>query len=261
MTPETSNEIRGRAAWTKLLLGLAAVYLVFHWSATALGSDRGQAGLTIGGIVVAAVLAVERFLFGRPVRVAAHELGLGRPTQRGLFVAAGIGGALVLVIPAFAAITGVRVGPYPAWITFVPGLFAQAGIAEEVLFRGYLFRRIRRGRSFWRGAALATLPFVGVHLVIFSTMPWPVALAAVMLSAILAFPIAHLFELGNNTIWPPAILHFVAQGAIKVIEVQGPSASLLPLVWMAACAVIPFLVFLVPRRLPASRRSVQLSPG
>ncbi len=35
---------------------------------------------------------------------------------------------------------------------------AQAGIAEEVLFRAYLYGQPRDGRSFWRAAALASGP-------------------------------------------------------------------------------------------------------
>jgi hypothetical protein len=89
------------------------------------------------------------------------------------------------------------------------------------------------------------LPFVAVHLVIFASQPWPIALAAVLLSAAMSFPLAHLFELGGNTIWPPALLHFVAQGAIKVVEVDGARGSSLPVVWMIACSIVPFLAFLV----------------
>jgi membrane protease YdiL (CAAX protease family) len=44
-------------------------------------------------------------------------------------------------------------------------------VAEEVLFRGYLFGHLRRGRSFWRAAVLSMLPFVCVHLLLFFTMP------------------------------------------------------------------------------------------
>lgn len=133
------------------------------------------------------------------------------------------------------------------WAWLLPGLFARAGLAEEVLFRGCLFRRVRAGRSFWRAVALASLPFVAVHLVLFLTMPWPVAVAAVLLSAILSAPLAYLFELGGGTVWAPALVHFVIQGAIKVVTPQG-SAALLPLAWMAASAVLPFLVIFVPRR-------------
>jgi len=43
------------------------------------------------------------------------------------------------------------------------GMFAQGGIAEEVVFRGFLFRRLRITRTFWRAACLAAVPFVIVH--------------------------------------------------------------------------------------------------
>jgi len=87
------------------------------------------------------------------------------------------------------------------------------------------------------------MPFVAVHL---ATLEWPVALAAVLLSTILSFPLARLFELGGNTIWAPALLHFVVQGAIKVVELRGDTG--LPIVWMAASALVPWLVFIPSRR-------------
>ena len=79
-------------------------------------------------------------------------------------------------------------------------------------------------------------------------MPWPIALAALVLSVVLSFPLAHLFELGNHTIWAPALLHFVIQATVKVVVVSGDSAAVFPLVWMAASALLPQLVLLVPRR-------------
>jgi membrane protease YdiL (CAAX protease family) len=245
----SSTSPRAPANWTSLLSGLAAVYLLFHWSATALRSDRGQAGLLVGALVVLATLAVERLLFATPIAAAVRGLGLGVPRARGLGAAVVVGAALLAVIPAFAATTSSRVEAYRGWAWLTLGLFAQAGIAEEVLFRGYLFGRIRRGRGFWRAAALATLPFVAVHFVLLGTMDWPVALAAIGLSAVMSFPLAHLFELGGNTIWAPAIVHFVAQGAIKLVTVTSASPTLLPLVWIGACAVLPFVVFAARRPL------------
>ncbi len=231
--------------WWKLLAGLAVVFALFQVLGNTLGSDRGQAGLLIAAIVVAALIAVERMLFGQTVGAALRSLGFGRPAAIGLFAALGVCLLLLAVVPVYAAIRGAPVAFYPGWLWLLPGLFAQAGIAEEALFRGYLFGWLRRGRSFWRAAALAAAPFVLVHLILFATMPWPVALAAVLLSVVMSFPLAYLFELGGNTIWPPALLHFSAQGAIKVMEVPGDAT--LPLVWMAACAAIPFLMFLVRR--------------
>jgi membrane protease YdiL (CAAX protease family) len=154
---------------------------------------------------------------------------------------------LLLVVPAFARVAGVRWSIDPDAVPLVPGLFAQAGIAEEVLFRGYLFGHLRRGRSFWRAAALSMVPFVAVHLLLFATMPFPIAMAALLLAVVVSFPMAQLFELGGMTIWPPALLHFVIQGTVKVVGMQGDSPVGFPVAWMAASAALPFLAFLIRR--------------
>ena len=238
----------------RLFLGVLLIFALFHWSAERLGSDRGQAGLIVGALVVAATLTVERAWFSPAIASAARTLGLARPLGIGLAVSTGLCLLLVLVVPLFIAVTGASVALAPGALLLLPGLFAQAGIAEEILFRGYLFGHLRRGRSFWRAAALSMVPFVAVHLLLFLTMPWPVALAALLLALVLSFPLAHLFELGGNTIWAPALLHFVAQGTIKIIIISGPSASLFPFVWMAAVAVVPALAFIAstPARLHAA---------
>lgn len=90
-------------------------------------------------------------------------------------------------------------------------------------------------------------PFVAVHLILFLSMPWPIALAAVLLSMVLSFPLAHLFELGGSTIWAPALLHFVIQGTVKVIVFSEGEGASFPLVWMAAGALAALLTFLVKR--------------
>ena len=201
--------------WLRLLLGLAAVFGLFQWSAVALGSDLGQAGLIVGALVVAATLVVERVLFGQGLKPAALAVGFGRPRTTGLAVAVAICAALWLVAFVFIRATGSSAAFRPGALALVPGLFAQAGVAEEVLFRGYLFGRVRRGRSFWRAASLSMLPFVAVHLLLFATMPWPIALAALILAVVLSFPLAHLFELAGSTMWAPALLHFVIQGTSR----------------------------------------------
>ena len=91
------------------------------------------------------------------------------------------------------------------------------------------------------------LPFVAVHLFLFLTMSWPIALASVLLAVVISFPLAHLFELGGRTIWAPAILHFVIQGAVKVVIVSDGGNTLFPLVWMLASALLPLLVLIVAR--------------
>jgi hypothetical protein len=92
------------------------------------------------------------------------------------------------------------------------------------------------------------LPFLAVHLTLFATMPWPIALASLALAAVLSFPLAHLYVIGGTTIWAPALLHFVVQGTLKVVVIPAEAAATVPVLWMAACATIPLLVFAVPRR-------------
>jgi membrane protease YdiL (CAAX protease family) len=228
--------------WAPLLIGLAIVFALFQELAHGLGSDRGQAGLLVAAAAIAALVAVECLLFGRSPIAAVRELGLGRPCIRGLTVALSIGLLLLAVIPIYAALRGATIVPYPGWVWLLPGLFAQGGVAEEALFRGYLFRHLRRERSFWRAASLAAVPFLLVHLYLFATLPWPIALASVLLATIISFPLAYLFELGGDTIWPPALLHFTVQGAIKILEVPGDTG--LPIAWMIGSAAIPYLAFL-----------------
>ena len=226
------------------MVGLFLVFGLFHGSATILESDRGQRGILIGMLVVAATAAAERFLLRQQRAAAVRHLGLGRPRAKGIVVAGGV--TFLLLMVAFLFVRARELSPafYPGWISLLPGLFAQGGIAEEVLFRGYLFGHIRVGRTFWRAAGLSMLPFVAVHLVLFFSMPWPIALASVLLAVVISFPLAYLFELGGDTIWAPAILHFVIQATVKV-AVFPHGAESFALVWMAASAMVPLLVFTV----------------
>ena len=228
-------------------MGLFLVFALFHGSATILGSDRGQKGILVGTLVVVATAAAEWFLLRRRLGTAVRQLGFGRPRTKGLLVAAAAAFALLLLGFVFVRARGMTPAFYPGWIWFLPGLFAQAGIAEEVLFRGYLFGHVRVGRTFWRAAAVSMLPFVSVHLILFFSMPWPLAVASLLLAMVISFPLAYLFELGGDTIWAPALLHFVIQATVKVVAFAHGAESF-ALVWMAASAVVPLLIFTVKAR-------------
>ena len=234
--------------WPRLLAGLFVVYGLFQGVAHLLRSDRGEAGLLIAALVTIATLTFQRSFFAPTVADAARAVGLGVPVRRGVAVAAALGLGLLLVIPAYVHVTHASMTFRAGWLSMLPGLFAQAGIAEEVLFRGYVFGNLRRRHAFWRAAWLSMLPFVLVHLSMFATMDWPIASAALLLAVAMSFPLARLFEDAGHTIWAPALLHFIAQATLKVVLVSGPPDLWLPLVWMAACATIPYLVFVVPSR-------------
>jgi membrane protease YdiL (CAAX protease family) len=242
-----TREIQTIAQWLRLLVGLLGIYLLFESVARYFGSDREEAGVAVCAAVVIATLLFERVAFQRSAAEAARGLGLRRPSLSGTAAAVAICILLLCVVPMTARITGAAASVIPGAWQFLPGLFAQGGVAEELLFRGYLFGHLRRGRTFVRAAALSMVPFIAVHVTLFFTMDFPLALAALLLSIVLSVPLASLFELGGNTIWPPALLHLTVQSTVKVVSL--PDAGItFPLAWMAASALLPLLVLLLPRR-------------
>jgi membrane protease YdiL (CAAX protease family) len=255
MSPVSNEETQNlagrwpRSAWefVQFILGLAVLYVLFEWLGRALGSDRGQAGWIIGAAIVVGCMLVKRFLRGETPLQSFRSLGLGFPAVRGIIAAVVVCGLLLAIVPAYVTWTGATPALLPGWLIMLGGMFAQAGIAEETLFRGYGFGQLRQGRVFWTAAWLASLPFVLVHLPMFALMPFPVALASVGLSVIISFPLAHLYELGGKTIWAPALVHWIVQSGVKVLDLETMGQQF-ALVWIAACAVLPFASFLFRRR-------------
>lgn len=235
-----------KGQWPRMLFGLIVVFALFQWSASALGSFRGEAGVLVGVIVVVATLVAEKYLFRKSFKEAAKAIGLGRPKRFGMLAGVAVGAMLLLMVPLFLLQSGSRVSLYPGWLSLLPGLFFQAGIAEETLFRGYLFGHLRQRHTFWKAASFAAIPFVLVHLILFYSLPWSLAGASILLAIAMSFPLSKLFEIGGDTMWAPAIVHFVAQGAVKVIVVSGERAWMFPFFWISASALIPLTVFVFP---------------
>jgi membrane protease YdiL (CAAX protease family) len=225
-----------------------ALFLAFDGMAARLGSTRGEQGVLVAAVVLALILGTERLLTGAPLGSMLRALGFGRPAPRALAIAVGLSLLLLAFFPVFAAVTNTPLTVRSDWLVLGIGLLAQAGIAEETLFRGFLYRHFRAGRTFWRAATLAAMPFVAAHLFLFLTLDFVVALAAVLVSVSLTFPLARLFDLAGGAIWPGAIVHAVIQGAIKLVEPASGDALPLSMAWMAASAVVPWVVFAVPTR-------------
>lgn len=106
-------------------------------------------------------------------------------------------------------------------------IFSQ-GIGEEVVFRGLIFRHLRRGRSFWPAASLSGLLFAFIHLINLAKGVTPELLIAVATSIafgfILTFPLALLFELGGGSILGGAIFH-VAIDSVNWFTEAGESGA------------------------------------
>lgn len=242
--------------WIKFIAGFVMVFSFFQYLGWKLESARGEYGIVICILIVAATILTDKWLTGKPFRVLQSQLGLRFTDIRHAVLPALIPSLLMIaVIPAVILLENASWKMYPGWAKLLPGLFFQAGIAEETLFRGYLFRHLRQGRTFRNAAVISSIPFVLAHSVLYFTMSPEVATASILLSAIISFPLSMLFEAGGNTVWAPAILHFVIQAAVKIIEIDGLEFSF-PIIWMTAAAVIPFVVFLIS---PAKKKLTQMS--
>lgn len=229
----------------KTLFGFSLLWLLLDGSAAALGSTRGEFGVIVCALVVVAAVACECILSRRRVAEAASALGLRGTNFRALLWTLALSAGLLMYFPIFAAATNARLELVPGAALLAFGMFAQGGIAEEVVFRGFVFRRFREVRTFWRAALLSAAPFVAVHSLLFLQFEFAIALASLLLAVSMSFPLAWLFERGRGSVLAPALLHGVVQAGIKTID-AGDDFALLALGWIALSATAPWIVFLLP---------------
>jgi membrane protease YdiL (CAAX protease family) len=224
------------------------LYFVFDRLAAALGSTRGEAGLVVGAVIVALTLLAERWLTRASLRSCAAALGLRTPRGIALLASIALAVALLASLPLLGRVTGVELAlrDGAAWLAL--GMFAQGGVAEETLFRGFMYRHLRRTRTFWRAAALSAVPFAAAHLPLFWSLDVPVALLALGMAVAWSFPLAWLFDRANGSIWPPAIVHAVIQGGIKVLVDDDAVFQNLAIAWVALGLAAPWVFFILRER-------------
>jgi membrane protease YdiL (CAAX protease family) len=227
----------------QILAGFFCIWLVLDRTAQLTHSTLGEAGVPICIVVVATTFGVEKLIFKQTVPDALRSLGLGRPNPRTMLITLFIGVMLLAFYPAFSLATGAKLTLHDHWIGMSLGLFAQAGVAEEILFRGYLFGHLRRGRTFWHAALLSLLPFVAVHVLLFTSLDWTIALTSILLAVAATFPFCYLYDLNRHTIWASALIHWIIQGAIKLVIIPDNFSLPIALGWMAMCATIPYIIF------------------
>jgi hypothetical protein len=85
-----------------------------------------------------------------------------------------------------------------------------------------------------------------MHLLLLFWLPLPIAIAAIVLAILAAYPTAYLFETGNRTIWPSAILHTTAL-ATNLFEIPTEQTVSLSLLWIGIVVIGLILVFVIGR--------------
>ncbi len=251
--PSTSRPaVHSRREWLRFLLGFAVLYGVLGGISAV--DPTGRWGLVILAAVLGTGLAVERLLYRTPWRVSLRRLGLGRPGGRALAVAAAVSGIVLLVYPLTTAISGAALELRADWVWLLIGIFAFHGLAEELVWRGFAFRRLREGRSF-RSALGWTMPLIAItHLPIVFTLGPVIGLTAMLIAAVTSIPFGYLYESGRHTIWAPALLHTAIDAFKLVIIPAGALAAFSPLILVTAL-LVPLLVMVVPWRLLTGREA------
>ena len=227
--------------WVRFLAGFVVLYGTLAGLAEI--DATGRYGLAILAGVLLVALLVESVLYGCAPADALRLLGFGRPTGRSLVVAAAVC-VPVLCLPWLLA----GVGPVvrPGWPWLLVGAFAFHGLAEELVWRGYAYRRLREGRSFGRAVVLSMPLVAAAHVPVLLGSGLAVGSAALIVAALTSVPFAYLWEMGRGTIWAPAMLH-TAIDAFKLVVIPVGATLTFSLALAAVSVVVPLLVLAVPR--------------
>jgi membrane protease YdiL (CAAX protease family) len=235
----------------KVFAGFLPLFLILQFGPDLLLRRVGQfwALFISAGVMLLLALGVEMLLFfnNRPLQ-ALRQLGYGRPAVRPIVVALLLSGVMLLFFPLLSLITGVRLGLNSGWVLTLVSIVVFNGLAEETLFRGYVFGHLRQKSTFLRAGLISLLFFAAAHLFLFLRNPFAIALAGTLVAVTAAFPMAFLFERGNHTIWAPVVLH-VATHAIRLVSIPEAVYMTAVLAWLVMQIFLPLLVFAFRRYL------------
>ena len=149
----------------------------------------------------------ERVTAGTPLRDIAARLGLGRPRGRAVVAAALVGAAVVATYVGGAALAGIDLELRSNWPSVLLGALLFHGVAEEMVWRGYVYGAFRRTATF-RRAVVRSMPLIALtHVPIIAGNGLGVGGLAVLSAIVTCLPLAHLYDRGGRTIWAPAIVH------------------------------------------------------
>jgi membrane protease YdiL (CAAX protease family) len=217
----------------RFLVGFGVLYVVLAGLAE-LGAS-GWHGVVILAAVLVVVLVVDRVL-GGPALASV----LGRPSVGTVMVAVVVAALVQGVYPLAAALSGASFRLRPGWPVLLVGVLAFHGVAEELVWRGYAFRRLREGHSFGK-AVLLTMPLLAAtHVPVILSAGLTVGLAAMLVAAVTSLPLAYLFELGGGTLWAPALLH-AGIDTFKIVDVPDSARLTFSLTLAAVSLTVPLL--------------------
>jgi membrane protease YdiL (CAAX protease family) len=219
---------------------------------SAIGSTLAS-GVLPGVLGIAATLLVERHGDGGSLRQASQRLGISRTNPTQLVVAIVAAAPLAAAYVILFGPLGVSARLVEHWPLQLFKLVVAQGIAEEVIFRGFVFRRLRPGRSFGHAATLSAAVFSLVHLCNLVNGLTPTVLfrigVSLVFAVVLTYPASYLFERGRGSIWGFGVLHVAIdsidlfRGAAKpglgFMLYLGAVLGTVPLVFLGSRLLLP----------------------
>jgi membrane protease YdiL (CAAX protease family) len=235
-----------RRAVVSILIGCAIMFGILQLGVTWLAAelDPTWAAIIVTAVMLVVAVTLERLFFKRDTAQGLSVLGFRRPNPRALLVAAIIALVMLGFFPIFSISTGAQSSPRSDWWWILLAIVTLNGIGEETLFRGFVFGGLRRdaGLSFRQAGLISMVIFAAVHLLLFIGNPFFVGLLGTLIAITSAFPMAYLFERGNNTIWAPVLLH-VATHAIRLVDISEPQYLTAVGIWLVMQIGLMFLVY------------------
>ena len=239
-------ETSSRRSVISILIGCALMFVILQLGVTWLAAllDQTWAALIVTTIMVLVAILFERQAFKHNAVQGLRAIGYGRPNPRAILVAVIIGLIMLAFFPIFSLVTGAQISLKSDWLWILVGAIALNGIGEETLFRGFVFGGLRReaGLAFRQAGFISMAIFAAVHLLLFIGNPFFVGFLGTLVAVAVAFPMAHLFERGNNTIWAPVILH-VATHTIRLVDISEPQYLTAVGIWLLLQIGMVFLVY------------------
>lgn len=158
------------------------------------------------------------------------KLGFKKPKAPQLRVAAW---GILPILLGYVVISRIWPGamePRTRWAEVALKLAVGQGIVEELIFRGFLFRKLRETRTFHRAALMSGVIFGLTHLVNFVNGISVQTLMNVGISVgfgfVFTFPLAAIFEAGGGSLLGGGIFHFAVDTANLFDSIGKPGATM-----------------------------------
>ena len=193
---------------------------------TYLGSTLNRGGVLVL-LVIFTALGTKKFLgFNLFETALRRHAGWWQDLLFGLLLASGVMSVLFIVELSQGWLLfehwGWQSDPLPVWLRSLwVSLLANldAGLGEEVLFRGFLQNGMQKVLGKWGGLALVTVGFAAVHLTVTGSEQTNWLLFTALLS-IPSFLLGYTY-LRSGSLWLPVGIHFAWDLAYDVLNFTG----------------------------------------